>query len=213
MCFSASASFVAGATLMIVGTTSIKKAKEPRLLPFASIPLIFGVQQITEGFVWLSLQNTDFEHWKHPATLSFLIFAQVVWPALVPISMRIMEEKQVRKTALSIISMIGIGVAAYLAYGIFFFPVDVNEKTFHIEYELSSQKQMLFNSQPFYVTATVISAFVSSRKGMLLYGSTILLSMIVSVVYFNQFVISVWCFFASLLSVIGLYVIIKAKNN
>lgn len=213
MCFSASASFVAGAAIMSVGVISIKKAKEPKLLPFAFIPFIFGVQQISEGFVWLSLQNENFTHWKYPASLIFLFFAQVVWPALVPFSMRLMEEKQVRKTALSVISLIGLGVAAYLAYGIFFFPIDANANGFHIQYELTSQKELLFNSQVFYFTATVVSAFVSSRKGMFLFGSAILLSMIVSLVFFNPYVISVWCFFAALLSVIGLYVIIKASKN
>lgn len=213
MCFSASASFVAGATLMVVGAISIKKAKEPRFLPFACIPFIFGVQQISEGFVWLSLQYEEFAHWKYPASLTFLVFAQVVWPALVPFSMRMMEEKQVRKTALSIISLIGVGVAAYLAYGIFFFPIDANANSFHIQYELSSQKQMLFNSQVFYVTATVVSAFVSSRKGMFLFGSAILLSMIISFLYFNPYMISVWCFFAALISVTGLYVVIKTNDK
>lgn len=213
MCFSATASFVVGAGLITAGSVAVKKAKDPKSLPFAGIPLIFGVQQISEGFVWLSLQNEQFSHWKHPSILIFLIFAQVIWPAYVPFSIRMMEEKQVRKTALSIITGIGIGVAIYLGIGIFFYPIDANAKTYHVQYVLSSQKEMLFNSQVFYFTATVVSAFVSSRKGMLLFGTAILISMIVSLIYFNPYVISVWCFFAAVLSLIVLYVIRKANSN
>ena len=213
MCFSATASFAVGAALITAGTVAFKKAKDPKLLPFAGIPLIFGIQQVSEGFVWISLQNEQFAHWQYPSILVFLLFAQVVWPAYVPFAIRMMEEKQVRKTALSIITVIGVGVAVYLGIGILFYPIDANTKAYHIQYELSSQKEMLFNSQVFYFTATVVSAFVSSRKGMLLFGTSILASMIVSLIYFNPYVISVWCFFAAILSMIVLYVVNKANSK
>ncbi len=213
MCFSATASFVLGSALIAAGSVAVKKAKAPKLIPFAGIPMIFGIQQISEGFVWIALQTETYAHWKHPSILVFLLFAQVVWPAYVPFAIRMMEEKQVRKTALSIITGIGVGVAIYLGIGIFFYPIDANAKAYHIQYELSSQKEMLFNSQVFYFTATVVSAFVSSRKGMILFGSSILVSMIISLIYFNPYVISVWCFFAALLSVIVLYVVMKANSK
>jgi hypothetical protein len=212
MCFSATASFAVGTLLTGAGIYSVRKVKDPKTFFFSTIPIIFGIQQITEGFVWISLQNEQYKHWQYPSILIFLIFAQIIWPAFVPFAIRMMEEKQVRRTALSIITGIGIGVAVYLGVGIFFYPIDASVKAYHIQYELTAQKEMLFNSQVFYFTATVVSAFVSSRKGMLLFGTAILSSMIVSLIYFNPYVISVWCFFAAALSIIVLYVITKADK-
>ena len=49
MCFSATASFSAGAFLLGLGTLTLKSAmaaKQRRALPFAAIPLLFAAQQL-----------------------------------------------------------------------------------------------------------------------------------------------------------------------
>jgi hypothetical protein len=51
MCFSATASFVAGSALSAVGAVTITKAKRKAEIPFATIPLLFGIQQLTEGLI------------------------------------------------------------------------------------------------------------------------------------------------------------------
>ena len=56
MCFSASASFVASAALLTGGVATLKQTTNNGQIPFASIPLLFGAQQLMEGFLWLSLQ-------------------------------------------------------------------------------------------------------------------------------------------------------------
>ena len=80
MCFSAGASFAAGAVLSIIGVGSIRKAQSPSQVLFASIPLVFSVQQVSEGVLWLALQNSKFESLAPLATYLFLFFAQVLWP-------------------------------------------------------------------------------------------------------------------------------------
>ena len=57
MCFSASASFIAGTTLCAVGVATIKRTEARSELPLAMIPLMFGVQQLIEGVVWLTFTN------------------------------------------------------------------------------------------------------------------------------------------------------------
>ena len=54
MCFSASASFVAGVSLTAIGVATVRKAEGPAERPFAMIPLLFGIQQLTEGVIWLT---------------------------------------------------------------------------------------------------------------------------------------------------------------
>ena len=97
MCFSASASFGAGIVLSAIGIASIKKSETKPQLFFASIPLFFAVQQITEGFLWLALSKPDYALLRWPATYIFLFFAQVVWPFWVPFAILMLEKEQKQK--------------------------------------------------------------------------------------------------------------------
>jgi len=55
MCFSASVSFGASALLTTCGALSIRKAQGPAQKLFASTPFFFGIQQFSEGCIWLAL--------------------------------------------------------------------------------------------------------------------------------------------------------------
>ena len=52
MCFSANASFGAGVFLTSIGVIATKNISNKKQILFASIPILFGIQQITEGFLW-----------------------------------------------------------------------------------------------------------------------------------------------------------------
>jgi hypothetical protein len=52
MCFSARASFSAGAVLLGLGALTLKSVKRPRELTFAAIPLLFAIQQLSEGVIF-----------------------------------------------------------------------------------------------------------------------------------------------------------------
>ena len=54
MCFSAPASFIAGAVLATVGVVTLRMATRPAQIAFAAIPLLFGIQQLFEGLILLS---------------------------------------------------------------------------------------------------------------------------------------------------------------
>lgn len=59
MCFSPEASFVGGLIISSIGIATIKKVHKPSQIIFASIPLFFGVQQIAEGLLWITLPYPD----------------------------------------------------------------------------------------------------------------------------------------------------------
>ncbi len=77
MCFSTTASFAAFAVLSIAGvkTLSITKRKEAQM--FAAIPAVFGIQQLTEGLVWIGLINNSV--WTKTPIYYFVFFAQVLF--------------------------------------------------------------------------------------------------------------------------------------
>jgi hypothetical protein len=61
MCFSAEASFAAGAALLPAGAycTSVAARKRPPYLPLAVIPVVFSFQQFAEGLVWVGLAQQE----------------------------------------------------------------------------------------------------------------------------------------------------------
>jgi hypothetical protein len=57
MCFSATASFGASVVLGTIGVATLTKVKERAQVPFAIIPIMFAVQQFTEGILWIGLSD------------------------------------------------------------------------------------------------------------------------------------------------------------
>ena len=81
MCYSAEASFGSGALLLVAGAWSLRTAvrKSPWMWPFAVVPVLFGVQQCTEGFVWLGIHGE--KPWLvEVASRVYLLFAIAFWP-------------------------------------------------------------------------------------------------------------------------------------
>jgi hypothetical protein len=90
MCFSATASFVAGLSLSAVGIVALRKATRRTEVPFALIPLLFEVQQIIEGMLWLSFR-LDAALLRELMTYAFSVIAQSLWPIYVPFSVGLLE--------------------------------------------------------------------------------------------------------------------------
>ncbi len=210
MCFSATASFVAGTLLLGIGIAAIKKVKNPKQYLFASMPLIFSFQQFTEGFVWLSLLHPAYEPFHKPATYTFLILAQMHWPLWVPFSIMLIEKNKIRKHILIVFSAIGALVACYLIYCFIDYPVNSQIGSYHIFYEIHFPVSNTFYGRATYFALTVIPPFISSIKRMHWLAWATLVSYIAAKVFFNEYAVSVWCFFAAIISII-IYVIVRAQ--
>jgi hypothetical protein len=214
MCFSASASFAAGAVLSSVGTISLIKTRKSSEIPFASIPLLFGLQQFAEGFVWLSLTNPDYAFMKGISSHTFIFFAQVLWPVWAPFSIHKFEkQKGVKNIIGKILVGIGMLVATVLAYFLFTQHIEADISGHHISYNQAYLQQFGIIGGIFYLGATAIPPFVSSNKRMWILGASILLAYVLTEIFYAQYVVSVWCFFAAILSAMVLWiVIVKSKN-
>jgi hypothetical protein len=201
MCFSATASFAAGTVISSVGIAAIRMNKEPSQRLFAAIPVFFGIQQVSEGFVWLALQSqSDGASLKVPAYI-FLTVALVIWPTLIPLSVLLMEKK-VKKRALQGFLAIGILVSAFYLIVLLLFETAAQISNLHILYTLDCPRGILNTALLLYVVATIPPLFVSSRKGVRSFGIVIAMSYLVTLAFFMENLVSVWCFFAALASVI-----------
>jgi len=213
MCFSAGASFTASAVLAVTGVLTIKKTEKRSQLLFAAIPIIFAVQQFTEGFVWLSLSDSAYVSFNTLSVYVFLIFAQVLWPTWVPLSILLLEPKAKRKPSLYILTLLGGIVSSVLAYYLINYHPVAQINSCHIQYVLSFPMSTYMFSGMFYFIPTVVPLFISGIKRMWVFGAAIMISYIITQLFYIEFVISVWCFFSAILSVIIYYTISKINEG
>jgi hypothetical protein len=229
MCFSATASFGAGAVLGTIGAVSISKAKTKPQKLFATIPLIFAIQQISEGFLWLSLKNQNMASWQTPLTYIFLVFAMAVWPFWISLTVRLLEKDEKRKKIMNVLVMIGTAVAIMVGFVLFLYPVQAITPAClscplsstpsvinHLHYEFTFPpvaKSLITAFTVLYILATIVTPVISSIGKMKWLGVVFLASYLFAVIFYNGFVLSVWCFLAALLSFVVLWIIMELKKT
>jgi len=213
MCFSATASFGASMMLAGIGSVSIIKAKTPSLRVLAFIPFIFSIQQFTEGWVWLSLTKENFTSWKLPCTYIFLFFAEVMWPIGISFSMMLFEKKEKRKNILRVIFYGSIGLSAVLAYSLFYYTADVKVIGNHVMYSVNTPDNFKSITNVFYFITAVLPPFLSTVKKAWLIGIALIVSYLIAKIFFEDYIISIWCYFATIISAIILWIILENKNN
>ena len=199
MCFSASASFIAGTSLSVVGVAALKRTEGRTELPFATIPLLFGIQQLTEGVIWLTFSH-DAPLLKQTMTYLYSGFSHVLWPIYVPFAMGVMEAVPWRKKAILAFEVAGVAVGLYLLYYMVTLPMVAEVVGRHIVY--LSPHFYLIPVMVLYLAATCVSCFFSSHGFVKLFGVLVLLSFIASYVVHFMALVSIWCFFAAILSLL-----------
>ena len=134
MCYSATASFIAGASLCAVGVATLKQTEAPSERPLATIPLLFGMQQLTEGVIWLTF-HYDAPVLKQTMTYFYSGFSHVLWPMYVPFAVGILEAVRWRKKTIAGFGITGVAVGLYLLYFLVTRPVVADVVGSHIVYE------------------------------------------------------------------------------
>lgn len=228
MCFSATASFAAGAVLGTVGVAALSKATSKPQRIFGAIPLLFAVQQCAEGLLWLSLKDPSFHSWQPLLTYLFLFFAMAVWPFWIPFSIWKMETDPYRKRWIRYFVWMGLLVAAGVCLVLFSYPVEVitpfcptcpvadaPAPLHHLHYEFAIPplvRNTVVGFSILYIGATIVTPFLSSIKKMKWLGIVFLASYLFAITFYHGFVISVWCFFAALLSFVVLWIIASGRK-
>jgi hypothetical protein len=213
MCFSATASFGAAAVLGAVGVVSVRKASEPSHIPFALAPILFALQQVSEGILWLSLSHNNLMDWKGPATYFFLFFAQFLWTWWIPWSLYKMERDKRRKALLYWTFFLGLCCSTMLGFRLYLYGVYAGIEQHHIRYDIGTTKPLMVISSILYVISIIVPFFISSAAKIRVPGILLVISIIVTRFFYKEYFISVWCFFAALLSISVIYVVVSARRK
>jgi len=204
MCFSASASFVASGGLAVLGGASFAIAKkEDKFL--AAVPLLFAAQQGIEGIQWLYLNNGSS---SLLAGYGFLFFALIVWPIYVPTFVFILDKK--RRKFLKWFIFLGVAVALYFLWLLLTQSLAIRELRACVNYAFPIPFKDLVNTG--YLLAIFGPLFISGREAFRWFGGVILILAIISWFFFTVNLVSVWCFFAAIVSSI-FFVYIKYKSK
>lgn len=197
MCFSATVSFVSGTALSIGGAATLGKAKTKSEIPFASIPLLFGIQQLIEGVIWVSFGTPLL---NMAATFAYLLFSHVFWPIFLPVSVLFLERDAARRKILRYFVLIGSGVGLYLFYFMVTTPVTAQIVGNSIAYDFPYFYAVI--TMFLYLTATCLCCLFSSANMVKVFGAALFVSFLIALQSFSATFFSVWCFFAAILSVI-----------
>ena len=212
MCFSAEASFAGGVIISAIGVATITKVHKPSQLIFASIPLFFGFQQFAEGLVWLTIPNPGDANILKIATYVFLIMADFLWPVMIPLSVLFMEENKKKKRILQVLFFAGLALSMYYAFCLIFFNIYPQISGYHILYKTDFPKALSMPAFIIYLIVTITPLFISSIKRTHLLGVLMFLSCLVTAIFFRQYLTSVWCFFAALISGVIYWILMDAKR-
>ncbi len=206
MCFSATASFAAAAVLVPAGVWTLRAAwrHDRRLLGLASFPLLFGVQQASEGMLWRALDAGDVAGQHAPAVV-FLFFAYLVWPALVPLSALLAERDPRRRRLLAWLSAAGLALGLSL-----FVPLLIHEDWLGVGLERGSilySARLIWDGVVGHTPIRVVYAAIicgalllSSDRSIRIFGGLITASVILGFVFAAYAFVSIWCYFAALIS-------------
>ena len=202
MCFSATASFSAGALLLGIGALTLRSAlaaRQRRALLFAAIPLLFAAQQLIEGVIWLSF-SADAPLLNSVMTHVYSFFSHVLWPVYIPVAVLLIEPEGWRRHALIGFVAAGAALGAYLLVVLMAYPVVSRPTGQHIEYD--SPHFFAAVTMTLYLLSTAITPLLSTHRMVVVFGALALLSFGAAYAFYATWFISVWCFFAALLSAV-----------
>jgi len=216
MCFSATASFTLSTVLVSTGLISIFIAHKfnKNYLVMALMPIILGVQQALEGVIWLNSSSGHYLLVDFYTSL-YLFFAFYFWPAYVPMSVYFTERQVVRKKIIIgfIIAGQALGLILYLPLLLGLIPVSTDIIKHSIHYATYQSSTVLWIYSIAYISMLTIPFMLSSSLPIRVFGLMVLFSSLISYWLYLYVFTSMWCFFAAILSIYIVYIIIQSKSK
>jgi hypothetical protein len=200
MCFSPYADFTAGAVVAGVGIETLRRVRGRRELIVGALPLLFGLHQLVEGFVWLGLRGQVSSAVGATAKEAYIVYAHAVLPAIVPLGFTILEPNRRRTRWMWPLVYLGLVLGAYLLWQVSAYPVGAQPEAHCIDYTTHTPNDLLIGA--LYVSVTCGPALLSSRRYLRWFGLIGLVGAIATALVRVDELTSLWCLYAALVSVL-----------
>lgn len=208
MCFSAEASFTASAILTVVGIATLRMAKRKRLILLALLPLFFAFQQFNEGLLWVYLPTQPNHEIAQIARYIFMFFAYLFWPIYLPLALTVAEPNRFRQ----ILLLFTVAAGCWQTHHFLTNPEGAETTLAIVNHSI----QYLPDSGDFrwiYVAIVLAPCFISSIRGVPIFGVLLFTAFALTEYFYSLNFVSVWCFFAAILSAMMYWVILKERQR
>lgn len=214
MCFSASVSYSAAAVLVTTGLYAIQQARRlhPPYWMWALVPVLFGLQQAFEGRVWQELDAGDASA-AVPYALGFHFFSHFLWLWWFPLCSYLVEPGKIRKRIMGGCAAFGAFAGALVYSVMLFHPewmmVAVREHSIYYSFSVPYHSFIHLPITPaaLYALTILVPLFASSHGKIRIFGGLVVLSVMLASEAYSYAYVSVWCFFAAVLSLYLVYMI------
>jgi hypothetical protein len=200
MCFSPQADFTAGAVVAGVGVQTLRHVRVRRELIVGALPLLLGIHQIVEGFVWLGLRGELSPRLGDTAKETYIVFAHAILPALVPLGFTLLERDPRRARWMRPLVGLGLLLGVYLLWQVIAYPVGAQLQARCIDYTTHTPNDLLIGV--LYVAVTCGPALISSRRYLRWFGVVSLVGVIAAAIVRVDELTSLWCVYVALVSVL-----------
>ncbi len=218
MCFSEPVSFAVGGLLIAGGVLAIWKSYKinMRYFPVALMPVMAGIQQFSEGFVWMGMSNGDpsMVWW---GAMGFILFSWLMWPTWIPFSMYFLEPpNSKRKKSLLLFALAGLifGLILYIPHLFNYGWINVSINNFSLAYEDTMFLDYLIPREAtyaIYLFLIITPPLISTYFHMRLFGFTLIAVVVVVWVFLTYAYISFFCLLAGIATMHLTYIILRNK--
>ncbi|MCX5419049.1 DUF6629 family protein [Streptomyces sp. NBC_00078] len=193
MCWSATADLVAGAGIACVGVACVARTQRTGDLPLAALPLLLGVHQQVEAWVWHAGGGTG------PATVAWAVIAFPLLAVWVPVAVLCaLPRHSGARQAIPLVS--GLATAAALAHSLATRPVRAEIRGHTVGYVIGLPHAGLLVAG--YLLATVGAFLLSGDRLLRGLGVLAAAGALVSWTLWRLEFVSTWCAFAAAGSVV-----------
>lgn len=218
MCFSTTVSYSAATVLVVSGLYLVHRAKQ-LALPYrllALVPLLFGIQQGFEGRVWQVVDVGSAA--AVPYAFGFLFFSHFLWLWWFPLCSYLLERGRFRKRLFLGLLLLGTFSGTLVYFAMLSHPdwLRVSVLGHSIVYEVESGYRSSVSiplpASALYALIILVPLVFSSHFHLRVFGVLAGLSMVLASALYDDALISVWCFFAAVLSLYLGYMILRVRQ-
>lgn len=219
MCFSVTASFTTAILLVPAGVYCMKKAVR---LPksywlVGALPLLFGVQQAFEGGVWITINSNNADAIRM-AALGFMFFSHFFWLFWIPMTGYAIENHAIRKKL-----FFGFAIFGGLYGASMYFPLFIYEDWLTVallKHSISYEAMLIYDGyiprivvRGIYALVVSVPLLLSSDHYLRIFGVIIATSVVLATVFYGYAFISIWCYFAAVLSLYIIYMMGRIDSS
>ena len=201
MCFSPEADVAVGTIVVAIGVDALRHVRTRDQIPLASIPLLLGLHQLTEAFVWWGLRGDVARSVERVALWTYLLFAFSALPVLLPVAVGLVERSRARRYLIRVCAGVSTAVAIALTIALIRGPIGAVIQGRHVAYQVDPLAHG-GRLTALYVMAACGALLASSYRDLAVLGALNLVAVPVLAWLTLSGFVSLWCFWAAIVSIV-----------